>query len=64
MFYIPAEWVKNPGNIEKIHNILNKHYQSDLSSTDAPDRATLAIKELQAIGETIVIEKMLKPHRG
>ena len=62
MFYIPTEWVKNSDNLEKIHKILNKHYHSNLYSTDGPDRAALAIQDLKAIGETIVIEKLFLKH--
>lgn len=53
MFYIPADWLKNKGNEEKVHEILNKYFPSDLGIDVASP-----IKELQDMGETIIIEKI------
>lgn len=53
MFYIPNDWIKNKDNESKIHSILNKHLFTNINVDVNP-----AIKELNDIGETIVIDKI------
>lgn len=53
MFYVPNEWIKNKDNEPKIHEILNKHFYTDINVD-----VNLVIKELKDIGETIIIEKL------
>lgn len=59
MFYVPAAWVQNQSNTEKIHEILNRHFPSDLYRDGDADRATLAFRELESIGEPVVAERLL-----
>lgn len=50
MYYIPKEWIIN--DEDKVFEILNK------VNTDVIDKDIDIISELEAIGETIVIEKI------
>lgn len=58
MFYIPDDWLKSKDNKSDVYKILNKHLRTDLRDDDAPDPVDLAIKELNEIGETMVVEKI------
>lgn len=53
MFYIASEWYVDPKHAELVYSILEKHLGSDLN----PDSKN-AIKELKALGEVIIIEKL------
>ena len=53
MFYIVPEWYVDPKNAELVYSILEKYLGSDLN----PDSKN-AIKELKALGEVIIIEKL------
>jgi len=53
MFYIPTDWLKDKTNESKVHEILNKNITSDINID-----VSLACKELNDIGETIIIEKI------
>lgn len=50
MYYIPKEWIIN--NEKKVFEILNK------VNSDIIDKDIDIISELEAIGETIIIEKI------
>lgn len=50
MYYIPKEWIIS--NEDKVFEILNK------VNTDVIDKDIDIISELEAIGETIIIEKI------
>ena len=53
MFYIVPEWYVDQKNAELVYSILEKYLGSDLN----PDSKN-AIKELKALGEVIIIEKL------
>ncbi|WKY48403.1 hypothetical protein Q5O24_03500 [Eubacteriaceae bacterium ES3] len=53
MIYIPKEWLKNADNEEKVHKILSKYFINDINYD-----ITLMTKELEEIGETIIIKKI------
>lgn len=56
MIYIPKDWLKNEANINKVYEILEK-LNVDLIS-DNSYTETEAIKELEALNENIIIEKL------
>lgn len=58
MFYIPDDWLKDKDNKSDVYDILKKHIRTDLRDDDALDPIELAIKELDKIGETMVVEKI------
>lgn len=53
MYYIPAEWLKDPHNAFKVREILERNLHSSLTPT-----MEHAIIELKNIQETLVIEKL------
>ncbi|WKY45381.1 hypothetical protein Q5O14_04580 [Eubacteriaceae bacterium ES2] len=53
MIYIPKEWLKNADNEQKVQHILSKYFINDINYD-----ITLMTRELEAIGETIIIEKI------
>ncbi len=53
MYYIPVEWLKDPHNAFKVHEILERNLHSNL--TPAKEHAII---ELKNIHETLVIEKL------
>ncbi|MDK2905887.1 MAG: hypothetical protein PWR12_1965 [Eubacteriaceae bacterium] len=53
MIYIPKEWLKNEDNEQKVQGILSKYFINDINYD-----ITLMTRELEAIGETIIIEKI------
>lgn len=53
MIYIPKEWLKNADNEQKVQGILSKYFINDINYD-----ITLMTRELEAIGETIIIEKI------
>jgi len=56
MVYIPLEWLKDKGNSTKVHDILNK-LANDIKGTHDYTEDD-AIKELEEIGENIIIQKL------
>lgn len=56
MIYIPKDWLKNEANINKVYEILEK-LNVDLIA-DNSYTETEAIKELEALNENIIIEKL------
>lgn len=56
MIYIPTDWLKNEANINKVYEILEK-LNVDLIA-DNSYTETEAIKELEALNEDIIIEKL------
>lgn len=58
---ILKEWLVNKDNSDKVYNILNKRYFSDLVLLDRPRPTAEEIaQELQDIGETIIAQKVLE----
>ena len=57
MFYIPKKWLLKQENMMEVHSVLNKHFHSDLV-LEGSDSVKDAVKDLQAIGELIIIEKL------
>lgn len=53
MAYIPNDWLKDKKNDEKVHEIFDKYYSSDINI-----EREKAINELEEIGETTIIEKL------
>lgn len=53
MFYIPTDWLKDPKNDRKVREILEREITTDINLDTSQ-----AIKELEAIGETIIAEKL------
>ncbi|MGD9475091.1 MAG: hypothetical protein AB7V37_08845 [Eubacteriaceae bacterium] len=53
MIYIPKEWLKNADNEQTVQHILSKYFINDINYD-----ITLMTRELEAIGETIIIEKI------
>lgn len=53
MAYIPNDWLKDKKNAEKVHEIFDKYYSSDINV-----EREKAINELEEIGETIIVEKL------
>lgn len=53
MIYIPKEWLENVENEKKVQDILSKYFINDINYD-----ITLMTKELEAIGETIILEKI------
>lgn len=53
MFYIPKDWIKNKNNELLIHKILEDHIFTDINLN-----VEEAIKQLEIIEETIVIENI------
>ncbi|MDI3537547.1 MAG: hypothetical protein PWP16_1442 [Eubacteriaceae bacterium] len=53
MIYIPKEWLNNADNEQKVQGILSKYFINDINYD-----ITLMTRELEAIGETIIIEKI------
>lgn len=53
MFYVVPKWIKDKNNEDLIHEILNKYIGSDVNPNNES-----AIKELEAIGETEIIDKL------
>ncbi len=53
MAYIPNDWLKDKKNSEKVHEIFDKYYSSDINI-----EREKAINELEEIGETTIIEKL------
>ncbi len=54
MLYVPKDWIKNKKNESIVHEILNKYLNSDINTDIAS-----AIRELENIGETRVVEKIM-----
>lgn len=53
MYYVPKDWIKRKDNESVIHEILNKYLSSDINSD-----VDSAVKELEDIGETTIVEKL------
>jgi hypothetical protein len=58
MNYIPLEWLKNKDNFYKVRDILDK-LEEDIKTDDSYTEEQ-AIKDLKELGETTIIEKILK----
>lgn len=56
MIYIPTNWLVEPKNEDKVHDLLDELNQ-DLITDDSVTEAEV-IAELEKIGETIIIEKL------
>lgn len=53
MFYIPKDWLLDPKNESRVHEILQEHLFSDINlKTDT------AIEELEKLGEFTLVEKI------
>lgn len=58
MYYIPMEWVKNPDNLEKVYSILNE-LANDIKPEDGAYSQEDAIRDIRALGEDTIAEKLL-----
>ena len=58
MFYIIDEWLNDKNNIDKVYDILNKYFNSDVVIEDPKILYEKAYDELKAIGEEQVLEKI------
>ncbi|WP_027098279.1 hypothetical protein [Clostridium paraputrificum] len=58
MYYIPMEWVKNPDNLDKVYSILNE-LTNDIKPEDGDYKQEDAIRDIRALGEDIIAEKLL-----
>lgn len=58
MFYLPDEWLVNKSNSEKVHDIINERFFSDIITEDTPTIEEIADK-LRDIGETTVAKKLI-----
>ena len=58
MNYIPLEWLKNKDNFYKVRDILDK-LEEDVKTDDSYTEEK-AIKDLKELGETTIIDKILK----
>lgn len=59
MIYIPKDWLKDENNEMLIHDILERYLgSSDLKPEGFENDIELAFKELEEIGETIIIDKI------
>lgn len=56
MIYIPTPWLINPNNEDKVRELL-ENLNQDLITDDLINRNQV-IKELEKLGETIIIEKL------
>lgn len=56
MIYIPTDWLNNEANMDKVHDILSK-LDNDIITENLYTEAE-AVKELEALNEDIIIEKL------
>jgi len=61
VIYIPDAWMVDVSKNEQVHDILGRHFFTDLKVEGEPDHNALAIAELLQIGEYI-IAGMLERH--
>lgn len=57
MVYIPNDWVKHKENESKIHEILSE-LNNDILIGNIENKIKIAMDKLEALDETIVIEKL------
>lgn len=55
MFYIPEGWLKDKKNDQKVRGILYANMSTDIN---IDQHVVKAIEALEAIGETVIIDKI------
>lgn len=57
MIYIPDQWLKNKDNLDKVHQIMDSGFYSDINLTS---RTSKVVEHLREIGETTIADKIEK----